>query len=197
MSSKGCPPKVAACGRTARHFSRSRRPRNASTLGLLNSPNWVVAEPQLAADDAGWAQARDSQGAVLQWRRRTKVVVSPGSGRTESRLCFRVAQATYADTPNDDTAITTPQIAMTVFASTKTSMQVGSPIQGRACCAISAARRRSLIPTSGHWERRRTRRQVAGRPGKWVLAAGTLAACRLSLLPSSVVSSRLAGHRSS
>jgi hypothetical protein len=35
-----------------------------------------------------------------------------------SRLCFRVAQATYADTPNDATAMTTLQIAMTVFAST-------------------------------------------------------------------------------
>jgi hypothetical protein len=46
------------------------------------------------------------------------VVVSPSSGRTESRLCFRVAQATYADTFRDATVMTTPQIAMTVFAST-------------------------------------------------------------------------------
>jgi hypothetical protein len=32
---------------------------------------------------------------------------------------------------------------------------------------------------------------VAGRPGQWVLAAGRLAACRLSLLPSLAVFSPL------
>jgi hypothetical protein len=46
------------------------------------------------------------------------VVVNPSTGRTESRLCFRVAQATYADTAKDATAMSTLQIAMTVFAST-------------------------------------------------------------------------------
>ena len=34
-------------------------------------------------------------------------------------------------------------------------------------------------------------RRTADLPPRWVLAAGTLAACRLSLLPSLVVSSRL------
>jgi hypothetical protein len=46
------------------------------------------------------------------------VVTNPSTGCTESRLCFRVAQATYADTAKDATAMTTLQIAMTVFAST-------------------------------------------------------------------------------
>lgn len=49
---------------------------------------------------------------------RENVVVSPSSGFTESRLCFRVAQATYAETSRDATAMTTPQIAITVLAST-------------------------------------------------------------------------------
>jgi hypothetical protein len=45
-------------------------------------------------------------------------VLNPSTGCTESRLCFRVAQATYADTAKDATAMTTLQIAITVFAST-------------------------------------------------------------------------------
>jgi hypothetical protein len=39
-------------------------------------------------------------------------------GCTESRLCFRVAQATYADTVKDATAMTTLQMAVIVLAST-------------------------------------------------------------------------------
>lgn len=80
---------------------------------LVELPELLAAERQLAAYDPGWAQTRVSQAQSRGG--------SPSSGRTESRLCFRVAQTTYADTFRDATAMTTPQIAMTVFASTWTS----------------------------------------------------------------------------
>ena len=79
--------------------------------GIANGGAAVLTNTQVNNNTA----SHTSGGGIV------KLIVSPRSGRTESRLCFRVAQATYADTTRDATAMTTPQIAMTVFASTGTS----------------------------------------------------------------------------
>ena len=79
---------------------------------LVELPELLAAERQLAAYNPGWrprpelVRRSPAVGAPTG-----NAVVSPSSGRTESRSCFRVAQATYADTLRDATAMTTPQDA--------------------------------------------------------------------------------------
>ena len=82
-----------------------------------------------------------------------KLIVSPRSGRTESRLCFRVAQATYADTTRDATAMTTPQIAMTVFASTETSQPGKRPGPRMSMPSDISSRATTTDANRGHYGR--------------------------------------------
>ena len=146
MSRKGWPPKVVACGRGSRFAPE------VIDVGLVELPELLALEGQLAPDDAGWAQARVGQeqsGGGTDG----EAVASPRSGRTESRLCFRVAQATCADRPNDATAMTTttPQTAMAVFASISTSRPGKQPDPDTSMLSDLSSRVTTTDAISGHY----------------------------------------------
>jgi hypothetical protein len=112
-----------------RMWPDSQAPSQFIDVRPVKLPDVLIGDGQLTADDPGRTRpelVRRSPAVAPTG----KVVVRPSSGCTESRLCCRVAPATYADTPKDATAMTTPQIAMTVFASTKTSQPGRQPDPG-------------------------------------------------------------------
>jgi len=84
---------------------------------LVELSELLAIDGQSAADDPGGTQAGVSQAQSGGTADR-ETNPQPSNGRTESRLCLRVASATYAETPKDATAMTTPRIAVTVLAFT-------------------------------------------------------------------------------
>ena len=98
-------------------------------VGPVKLPDVLIGDAQLTADDSGRTQARVDQAKpcggtgregsrqAQQWLHREPVVLP----RSPGHICH---------TPRDATAMTTPQIAMTVFASTKTSQPGRQPDPG-------------------------------------------------------------------